>query len=286
MIFLITAILTSTLIIIFFKFYKKFRIDTVFSLTINYLVAVILGFSMDRDAFAAAADIHQQPWFYWSLLSGVLLIATFFAYSYSVQKAGLAITGVSGKMSVVIPVMTGFFIFHETAGWLKIFGIILALLAFYLTLKKSGEKKQVTKAGYLLLPVLVFLGNGLNDSIFNISHELYIQQDHIIYLTFAFGASLMIGIIISIFKMIIYKKIPDLRSITAGIILGIMNWFSTWLFLKGLGHFDVSVFVPVFNASLIVLASLSGLLFFREKMSKINIAGLILTVIAIVLISL
>jgi multidrug transporter EmrE-like cation transporter len=49
---------------------------------------------------------------------------------------------------------------------------------------------------------------------------------------------------------------------------------------------DVTVFVPVFNVGIVSLGAITGLVFFREKMGKWNIFGLVLATIAILLIAL
>ncbi|MCK9611864.1 MAG: DMT family transporter [Bacteroidales bacterium] len=252
------------------------------ALTVNYLVAFIFGYFSASDLLTASVVI-SKPWISLSLLSGILLVATFFVYAVSVEKVGVAITSVSGKMSVVIPVLTGFVFFNETAGWMRISGILLALLAFYLTLKKTSSQKVRLK--YAILPFLLFLGNGLNDSVFNISQELYITDDFTDFLTVAFGVSLLICLTILLIQLFGKKNKLNIRSMSAGIALGLLNWFSTYFFLVGLSFFDVSVFVPVFNASIVIVAALIGYFFFKEKFSAVNFIGILLSVVAILLIA-
>jgi len=186
-------------------------------------------------------------------------------------------------MSVIIPVLLGLLIFHEKATWIRILGIVSALVAFYLTLMKSREQKA--KAIFFVFPLLLFLGNGLNDCILKISQGLYIQNDFSMFLTIAFTVSLVAGTFIIAFLLIIKKQKIHYRNIIAGVILGILNWYSTYFFFAGLGYFDVSVFIPVFNASVVCIAALTGYLFFREKLSVVNIIGIALAVIAIVFIA-
>ncbi len=278
--YLILAIITSTIIFVLFKFFGHFRIDIAQAITVNYLVATLAGY------FSAPIGFHQtldKPWILYAVISGVLLLVTFIVYAVSTQKVGIAITSVSGKMSVVIPVLFGFLMFHEVATWMRITGIVLALAAFYMTLMRTTAQKAQMR--YFILPLLLFIGNGCNDSLFKIVQGHFVKDDYTNYLTIAFFISLVLGLIIVAMQILVKKKKVMLRSIIAGIILGLLNWYSTYFFLVGMRYFDVSVFVPLFNMSIVVIAALIGFLFYREKLSTINILGILLAVISIVLIS-
>lgn len=282
MIFLLLAILTSSLIFITFKLFEKTGINNLQAITVNYLTAVIIGYLSTAENFSTQF-VAEKPWFYLSIISGVLLIVTFLVYAYSIQKVGIAITSVSGKMSVIIPVLLGLLVFHEKASWIRIIGIVIALAAFYLTLIKNREQKA--KAIFFVFPLLLFLGNGFNDSLLKISQEFYIQNDFSMFLTIAFGVSLFAGGLIIAFLLITKKQKLHYKNILAGIILGILNWYSTYFFFAGLAHFDVSVFIPVFNASVVCIAALTGYWFFKEKLSTVNIIGITLAVVAIIFIA-
>lgn len=279
MFFLLAAILTSSCIIIGFKLFERFRIDNVTAITVNYLVASGLGFML-CPAGTIITSFYQQSWFVLSLLSGFLLAATFIVYALSAQRSGVAVTSVSGKMSVVIPVLLGLMWYNEPAGWGKILGIVLALAAFYLTFVRKGEK--FIKGAYIF-PLLLFVGNGINDGILKVAEQDYLQNDFIFFLATAFTVSLIIGTTVLAVRSVVRKQLPNLRSIIAGIALGLVNWYSTYFFLMGLHHFDVSYFVPLFNVSIVTTGALAGAVFFREKLRMINWIGIAIAMAAIVL---
>jgi drug/metabolite transporter (DMT)-like permease len=282
MFYLLFAIITSSIIFVIFKMFSTFKIDVFQAVTVNYIIASLLGYLSSPEGITFP-QVFFNDWFPYALISGVFLMATFYIYGISTQKVGIAITSVSGKMSVVIPVLVGFVWFKEDFNWMRITGIVLAMAAFYFTLMRSDIQKA--EGRYLILPILLFFGNGFNDSIFKISQELYINGAYIHFLTVAFSVSLLAGLIIMIPRTIITKSKILLRNILAGIILGLINWFSTYFFLVGLSRFDVSVFVPVFNVSIVVIAAIIGYLFYKEKLSPINIIGIALAIISIVLIA-
>ena len=154
MVFLVLSILFSTSIFIIFRLFPKYKIDNFQAIIVNYVVAIIFGLLVS-DLPSSTTAILDKNWFNWSIIVGFLFIVVFYLFALSSQKAGIAVTAVASKMSVVIPVSLGFFYFQEEANLSKIIGIALSLVAFYLLLQKKKGIKLNYK--YIFLPILIFL---------------------------------------------------------------------------------------------------------------------------------
>lgn len=282
MLYLVLAVITSTSIIITFRLLRNFRVSVVQAITVNYLVASTFGFLSEAGSFDLHT-IYRADWFYLSILMGLSLIIGFNLFALSAQKAGVAVTAISSRMSVVIPVSLGFIIFGDTAGPYKIAGIITGLLAFYFTSKK--DKTIHVNREYIFLPVLLFLAIGANDSLMKVAEHFYIDADFVSFLATSFTFALVFGIIVFLFKNNAKKQSVKLKNILAGIVLGLLNWFSTYYVLKGLDIFQVSFFMPVYNIGVVTLSTIIGFLVFREKLLPANWVGILLAVLAIILIS-
>lgn len=280
--YLILSILLSTLIIITFRVFNTFKISIVQAITVNYLIASGFGFLSETGNFSISS-IPDQPWFYFAIILGFSLIVAFNLFALSAQKAGVAVTAISSRMSVVIPVSLGFVFFGDTSGFIKIVGIITGLVAFYLTSQKA--KKNGTNKFNYFLPVLLFVAVGTNDSLMKAAEHFYITTDFVPFLSTSFGFALIFGLFVFIFKSVKQKQILKVKNIVAGIFLGLLNWYSTLFVLKGLGVFQVSVFIPVYNVGVVALASLTGYVIFKEKLSRANWIGIALAIIAILLIA-
>lgn len=285
MIWLLLALLFSTLIMVNFKLHPRFSIKTLQAITINYMTASVCGFLTIGEF--PKVSITNESWSLLSVFSGVFLILVFFVFAQSAKKVGIALTSVSSKMSVIIPVLLGFFIFAEPTTMNKITGIIIALPAFYLILKTPKNDQTTLKRRYLILPILLFFGNGLNDSLLKIAQFNYLNTSdaHTRYLSYAFLVSLIIGTVILLIQLLIKKDKLHMPSLLSGILLGLLNWYSTLFFLKGLATMDVSVFIPLFNIGIVILGALTGTIIFREKLSVKNVIGFALAVCSIVLIA-
>jgi drug/metabolite transporter (DMT)-like permease len=282
MFYLIIATLTSVAIIVTFRIFERFKIDNAQAITFNYLVASSFGFFSQAGSFKFS-QIPDQTWFYSAFIVGLTLIIAFHLFALSAQYAGIAITAISSRMSVIIPVTLGFLIFGDTATPIKILGIVVGLAAFYFTFKK--DKPIIKNTGYTLLPILLLLAVGTNDSMMKVAEHYFIQDDFVVFLASAFGVALILGILLMLIRWKTTLKTFAVKNLVAGFILGLLNWYSTLYFLKGLDIFQVSFFVPIFNIGVVALSALTGYFAFKEKLSKLNWFGIGLAIIAILLIA-
>ena len=171
---LLLTIIFGTFVIIFFKVISILKLDVQQIITINYLVAASFGFIIWNEPLSV--ELWQaKPWFWLSIIIGVFFIVTYRLFGYSSDKAGLAITAVASKMSVIIPVMAGFLVFHDHISLLKISGILLALISFYLIFKP--EKGLKINHNFILLPLLLLVGNGINDTMVKYTQHFYLHND-------------------------------------------------------------------------------------------------------------
>lgn len=278
----VVSILLSTLIIVTFKIFDRYKISIVQAITVNYFVASGFGFLSEAGSFAPAALV-EKSWFSLAILTGLSLIVAFNLFAVSAQKAGVAITAISSRMSVVIPVMLGFLFFGDNAGVIKIAGIIAGLLAFYFTSKK--DRSLVVEKTWLYLPLMLFFAVGINDSLMKVAEDIFITDDFVPFLATAFGFALLFGIIVFGYQWARQNQPVQLKNLVAGILLGLLNWYSTLFVLKGLSFFQVSVFMPVYNIGVVALAAITGMLLFDEKLTRINKLGIALGLLAILLIA-
>jgi drug/metabolite transporter (DMT)-like permease len=281
MFYLVFAIISSTLIIISFKLFPKYGISAFQAITINYFVASGFGFLSEPGTFHFH-ELHLRPWFPVSVLVGVTLIIGFNLFAMSARKTGVVITAISSRMSVVIPVVLGFLIFSENATTLKVTGILMALAAFYMSFLKKQRMKPDLK--FIFLPFMLFLALGINDSMMKFAQFYFIGDDFILFLSTSFFVSLVLGLLVLLVKPG-HEKWAG-KNIAAGVIIGLLNWFSTYYFLKGLALFEVSLVVPVINVGIVALSSLAGYLLFAEKLLTINWIGILTAMISIVLMAL
>lgn len=280
MLTLLIIILSTVAILLCFKLFNRFNINTLLAIVVNYFVAAGFGFALERQRLSFS-ELPDKPWILMAVVLGILLILGFNLFALSTKKAGMTITAMAARLSLLIPVSLGLIFFNEQATLSKITGVILTIAALSLTL--INDKKGSAKITVMMLPVFLFIINGMVDSTLKISQYYYIKDDYILFLASGFFISLLIGVIILIFN---YKKLQTYavgKTILAGLILGLLNWLSTYYMLKAMSTFDISGFLPLVNVNVVSLAAILEYTLFKEKLKPINVLGLFLAVFAILL---
>ncbi len=286
MIYILLSILCSTSLFIIFKYLDKFKIDAFLVIVINYFVAASLGFILNYDTNYNKIMSEISKWYYLAIIIGVLFILMFFVIGVSSRKIGIAITSVSSKMSVILPITFSIIYFSETVSNLKIIGIILAVFAIILSVYKKSEKKL--ELHFIYLPVILLLGMGTTDILLKISQNCCINKEiSSIFTAILFMISGITGLIISLYKPKIWKNIKSKKTILMGVILGIINFGSIYFLINALNSnkFDSSIIFGINNIGIVALSVLSGLILFKEKLSLINLIGIILSLTAIFVLS-
>src|SRR6202007_1820092 len=82
-----------------------------------------------------------------SLFLGALFVGVFNLISLTIEKNGVSVATVSNKMRVVIPVVLAFVIYKDSPHFLKILGIVLALLSVFLVSSSNAINKNTKTTG-------------------------------------------------------------------------------------------------------------------------------------------
>lgn len=291
MIFLVFSILSSAAIYVIFKYIDRFNIKTFDVIIINYIVAAILGLLLTNtqvDIF----PIYKNNWFPYSVLIGVLFILMFVVIAKSSQFVGIAITTVSNKMSVIIPITFSILIDPlDVLTNLKTAGIILAILAVFLSVYR--KRKVEFDPRNIYLPIILFLGMGIVDSIVKYAQQYYVNDDVLpLFTVILFIMAAISGLVTKILRKTSFKELLNPRVLLWGIALGISNYGSLYFVIKALNYKDAignniggSIVFGINNLGVIALSVIIGLIVFKEKILTINWVGIIVSFIAIYILS-
>lgn len=290
MLYLVLSILFSVLLLINFRIFPKYGINTWQAICLNYIVCFITGLALMPEGQSFLLDLSAN-WTWYCLILGVGFIITFILSGLSTQKSGILPTSLANNLSLIIPVGVSLGILHTSA---KVFdlsnyiGILLALIAIALI---TFNKKQAADAdySYWYLPLGVFVFYGITNTVINILNWKYIpnpEQTIPVTLIMVLGAAIS-GLMVLTFRKIKLKEVFELKNLLAAVSLGIPNFLSFYLLLLALSSFgnDGAFVYPFYNIGLILLSTAVAVLFFKEKLSKMNSWGLILGIGSLLLLS-
>lgn len=282
---ILTIVAFNTLIVIF-KIFAKLNVDNLQALIVNYFVAGFCGLYFSKIEFNLS-HILNAPWIYHAAIIGVLFITTFNLYAQGTQKVGIAITTIVNKLSLFIPVAIALIIYpNEKITLLKIISFILAVVAVYLSAIKN--KKLSFDKKYLWLIIVVFVGQGIADTIFNHAQQTVVNNADkgLFFMSLLLIAGIS-GIGILIGKSIKQKPQLKLKNLIGGIALGLPNFASLIFFFNALesSGLEASQVFPVISMGVVVVSALIGLILFKEKLSGSNWLGLGFAILSIFVIA-
>ncbi|MGB1204403.1 MAG: hypothetical protein ACPG5B_02085 [Chitinophagales bacterium] len=287
MLYLVLAVLTSTSLLVIFKIFDSYKINTFQAIVVNYWVCALTGFLLLPDA-SILKNFWSQDWFPFALLLSTMFISGFWVIGMTTQKIGLTVSSIAGKTSMVLPVVAAFFLYGDTVSVTKILGVFLAILAVFLTSVRDKEQiRDDLNKIYLFFPLILFIMSGSIEIILNYAQVVYLSDAlYVPFLILLFGLAGVWGLIILLFQLATKQTKIETKNIIAGIALGVPNYFSLHYILLALGKsgLESSVFFPICNISIVSLSAISAFIFFREKLSRINLAGLAAAIGAITLI--
>ena len=189
---------------------------------------------------------------------------------------------------MVIPTLFGVFILKEHLGVVPAIGIALALVALFLVVgtgKQPEKGPQTVSTGMVLLPILLFFGTGIGDVLMKITEKANLSSVTPM-IAFIYLVSFMFGVLLVVFDLVRGKSKWQWKNAAGGIVLGGVNFFSTYFVYHAMRVFDNVVLFPIYNIGVVCLTALAGWLLFKEKLTWKNYLGLGIAIIAVILIAL
>jgi drug/metabolite transporter (DMT)-like permease len=290
--FLLLCIISSTGIFIVFKSLDRFNIPSFPVIVINYLVATILGFVIN-PGLARINEVSKMEWLPASILIGILFIVMFFLVAYSSKKAGISVTTVASKMSVIFPIIFSILIDPgDQLSMLKIAAILCTLCGVALTIYNPRE--GVANRAAIYIPLILFAGMGIVDSLVKYAQHQYVcDLESALFSAVLFLNAFVAGVLVLIFTPKNFRSFLRPAIWAWGILLGAVNFGSIFFIVRALNFIssqgqmiDSSVIFGINNTGIVALSVMAGLLVFGERLKPVNWVGIILSAIALVLFSL
>jgi drug/metabolite transporter (DMT)-like permease len=288
MIYLLGSIVLTSWLTLAFKIVERFGLSPLQVIVFNYCFTVITGSILNGRINNYAADT-QQDWFFWACLMGTVFIILFNIIAFTAQRIGVAVTSVANKLSLVIPFIFSIYLYNENATWLKILGIIVALIAVVLTCLPSKKQKDQQRNRWLyIMPVLLFLGSGLLDTMIKYVEHHFLNAENVNeYLITAFTMAAILGIVSLGIQFLSGRDKFSWRAVVMGVCIGIPNYFSIWCLMEVLKQYsdNSSAIIPINNMGIVLFSAVVAWLAFTERLSAQNWIGIILSLGAIALIA-
>ena len=284
MAYLLLAAISSVLVSVLLKLARRLEIDVGQAIAWNYVVAA----GASALAFAPApAALHATRAAWPALLAlGVLLPTIFLALAASVRHAGIVRSDVAQRLSLLISLTAAFALFGEPLSVAKGAGMIAGFAALAgLVWRPAAGGGAAAGTGRWTYPLLVFLGFGVIDVLFKRVAGAGVPLGAALLAMFALA--LLVSSVLQGWRLARGAAVFGTRSLAAGLLLGLLNFGNILCYLRAhqaLPGRPALVFAGM-NLGVVALGALTGMLVFRERLSRLNAAGLVLAVLAIALLA-
>ncbi len=291
---LILSISFSVAVSVFLKLARRCDVRIEQAILVNYVTACLLCLWLLRPPLATLFDQSATVWIILGLL-GVLLPTVFLVMAAAVRQAGIVLSDTAQRLSLVIPILAAFLVFHEALSGRKALGIVLALGALACLLKRTpastaaapslGEGTANNAAGsprarWAWLSLLgVWVGYGTIDILFK----------QMARTGAGFTSSLLLSFMLAALLMILWlaarRTAWHARSLASGILLGALNFSNIYFYIRAHQTYpqNPTLVFAAMNIGVISIGTLVGAGVFRERLSRANLAGIALAIGAVVL---
>lgn len=292
MIYLLLCILSSSAVLVTFKFAERLKVNTFSAILVNYIAACFAGFFLADGNLKLLLSLNFGTIIF-MLALGALFIVMFRLLGMSTQRAGVAVTSVAAKMSVILPILLSVWIdANDKLNTIKIVGIFLALISVLLT---TYKKDRLVKGGAgIYLPLLIFLGIGVIDASTKYAQVTFVTNEmNPIFNAVIFGIAGLIGFLSLPLNKVAAADLKNSKTWILGTALGLVNFGSMYFMIAALNHIDIatglqmqgSIIFGINNIGVVLFSVLFGLILFRERPTRTNWVGIALSVISIIVLS-
>ena len=277
--YLILAIAASAAMTLVLKIFKTEGTNRYAIILGNYVTCVIVGFLLLKDKGAVLQIAGSTLGF--GILGGILFVLSLVLMQRSIEANGAILTSAFSRMGLVVPLIVSIAFLGEKPKLIQFAGMLIVLVAILVINGKREQQVDITP----VLLVAVLLAGGFSDTMAKIFSNFGIQAQNDLYILIVFFTA---GVLTTALLFAEYRKTGRpgrAKDFVAGIAVGVPNYFSASLLLKALADIPAYIAYTVFSTGVLLVITVIGLVFFREKLGKSQAVGIGLIVIALVLLN-
>jgi drug/metabolite transporter (DMT)-like permease len=261
------------------KWATHVRANLLWVAAVNYVVAALLCLVAmavvrpgDHALFAALTGI-------WG---GVCYLLSLLYYFAAVNRIGMGLATSANRIAVAVPVAVALVVWHESLRPVQSIGLVFVAVAF--PLLGSGRdgfgKTEIRVLAGTLVPLFVVTGAGqLSNRIFSSGAP---AQNTFLFLACLFGAAATTAFVALAIQPVSLKR----QDVGIGLTLGGVNLMTNLFLLAALRELPSSVVFSVSSAASVMLAAITGVIFWRERLNLWAATGVGLATLAVVLLTL
>jgi drug/metabolite transporter (DMT)-like permease len=187
------------------------------------------------------------------------------------------------RVSTIFVVAFSLFYFKDNLSYYQFAGILAAILVVFILYKNDKEDKIKNFKTGLLLTIIAMFASALTTIIQKFAS---LNTNKLAFITSSY--------IINIFLVLMLKKQIERQNNSKkgkkkdawliGLFIGIFNFIGFFFILQAYSKGPLSIAAPLHDLNFVIAIILASI-FYKEKMTKRRIAGIILSIISVILLS-
>lgn len=278
MIHLMLAIFSSAMVAITMRIAQLRVNHPTGLLAANYIVCSLMALMLSASAFSDLSAPALSFPAGLGMLNGILYLGSFMLMQWNTRHNGVVLSSVFMKLGILVPTVLSILWFKEIPTTVQVIGFVLAILAILIINYQKGTKLSRGSWGLILM----LLAGGMGDGMSKIYEAYGNPAFQNLFLFFTFFAALLLCLGLTWRR----KERIGRKELAYGALLGIPNFLSSLFLLHSLSAVPAVIAFPTFSVAVILVVSVAGLLFFRERLNPRQIVGGLLICVALVLLNL
>ena len=278
MLFLILSILSSSAIALVMRLSSKKYGGSLWMLAINYVICSIMSAIWAGSPLPPLAEPGTLITLGLGLLGGLFYLTSFMLMQYNTKKNGIVLASIFMKLGLLVPMVMSVLFFHEVPTVLQILGFSIAMVSILLFNLKKGSRLSGSFSASLLL--LLLLG-GAADGMAKVFEAVgpAALSDHFLLLIF------LTALVLCLLLILKKKERPDVQVLLYGVARGVPKFFAAKFLLTALDTVPAVVAYPSFSVGTMLITTLMGILFFKERLDKRQWIAFVGVIAALVLLN-
>ncbi len=277
MLLLLLAILGGSMLAIMMRLSEGRVQSKISMLAVNYITCMLLcgiymGFDLSLDTAGSARTLLL------GVITGVFYVVALLIMQTNIRKNGVILPSVFSRLGgLLVPLFAAICFFGESPTLLQIIGAVIAAISI-VAISSGGSGSSVTS--FFSLCWLLVL-DGCAAAMSTVYEKLGNSELSTQFLFYTFGTALLICLMLIIKN----KESFGFREILFGLCIGIPNFYASRCLLQALETVPAVIAYPTRGVGSILVVTMAGILFFRERLQKRQWAAMAAILVAVVLLN-
>ena len=225
----------------------------------NYVTCLVVAFILlpDKNIFAAGSRTAVLT----GIVNGFLFTGNLVLMQKCIRENGAVLSSAFAKLGIVIPVTASILFLGEIPTLFQLVGIVLVIVAIWVV-------------------------SGMADGMSKVTERIGERRFDALFLFYTFLTALVLTVVLAFLEQQRTRRKIGKMDFLSGVAVGFPNYFSTSLLLASVSRLPAFIVYPSFSVGTILVVSFVSVLVLGDPISRRQIGGCGIILVALALLNL